>query len=115
MSARTFPRNTQYDHPVYIRMIGSRNSVPTRRKACVLSEEAASHRLKRCGTMLGHRLMAMPTYDTTKRAMAAAKSAISESLFSERHSAHATSAVMIGTGDSNRRLGQENHRCAISS
>src|SRR5690348_2692545 len=43
ISARTLPRNTQYDQPVYIRITGSRNSVPTAKKACVSGDEAACH------------------------------------------------------------------------
>jgi hypothetical protein len=44
MSPRTFPRNTQWDHAVYIRMTGSSTSVPMSRKACVLGDDAACHR-----------------------------------------------------------------------
>ena len=33
----------EYDQAVYMRMIGSRNSVPINRKACVLGDEAACH------------------------------------------------------------------------
>jgi hypothetical protein len=43
-----------------MRMIGSRNNVPTSRKAWVASEDAASHSVNLYGTIIGHRLMAMP-------------------------------------------------------
>lgn len=37
------PRNTQYDRPVYIRIIGSKNSVPISRNTCDCGAAAASH------------------------------------------------------------------------
>jgi hypothetical protein len=43
-----------------MRMTGSRNSVPTRRNACVLGDDAACHSVNLYGTIIGHRLMAMP-------------------------------------------------------
>src|SRR5579871_4573525 len=60
ISALTFPRKTQYDHPLYMRMTGSRNSVPTSMKACVRGDDAASQRVKRKGTIIGKRLIAIP-------------------------------------------------------
>src|SRR5918992_4219083 len=59
-SARTFPRNTQYDQPVYIKMIGSRNSVPISRNACDCGAAAASHRVIVGATTYGNRLIASP-------------------------------------------------------
>ena len=44
ISPRNFPRNTQYDHAVYIRITGSRTRVPISRKACVPGEDAACHK-----------------------------------------------------------------------
>jgi len=41
-------------------MTGRSTSVPTSRKACVLSGEAASQRVKCPGTIIGHRLIATP-------------------------------------------------------
>src|SRR6266852_3169995 len=59
-SPRTFPRKTQYDHPVYVRMIGSRNSVPISMNACDRGAAAASHRVMLGATMYGNRLIASP-------------------------------------------------------
>jgi len=41
-------------------MTGSRNNVPSRRKACVLTDEATSHKVNLCGTIIGQRLTAIP-------------------------------------------------------
>src|SRR6185503_8153642 len=96
-------------------MTGSRNSVPMSRKACVLDDEAACHSVYLYGTIIGHRLMAMPTKDIANRPMAARKGTSSCSRPSERHSTQAMSAVMIGTGERYATFGQENQRAAMSA
>src|SRR5512144_2357751 len=94
-------------------MMGSRNSVPIRRKACERGEAAASHRLMTGGTMFGHRLMPRPRKHIAKRPMAAKNGAASRPLSSERHSHNAMNAVAIGSGARYARFGHENQRSAI--
>src|SRR5271157_5250910 len=94
-------------------MTGRRTSTPTRRNACVASDEAACQIVYLYGTIIGKRLIARPRYDITKSATAQTKGAASERLLSARHSASATSAVTIGTGASQAMFGQENQRSAM--
>src|SRR5258708_32977182 len=98
-----------------MRITGSRTSVPTSRNACVLYADAASHRVKRYGTIIGHRLIAMPRYDITKSRIAAANGDASEFVLSERPSHHAITSVRSGTGESQATFGHENQRRAVSS
>lgn len=62
------PRNTQYDHPVYIKITGSRNSVPISKNTCAEGFDAACHSVSRCGTTYGNRLMPRPKYDSANAA-----------------------------------------------
>src|SRR3974377_1459491 len=95
-------------------MIGSRNSVPINRKACVLPDEATCQSVERYGTIIGHRLIAMPTNDIRNSAMAIRNGVNSCRRRKASHSPNASSAVMIGTGDRNAILGQLNQRRAMS-
>src|SRR5271167_5117260 len=115
MSARTLPRKTQYDHAVYIKITGSRNSVPINRNTCVEGLDAACHSVSRCGTTYGNRLMPRPRYDNANSAMAPMNGPASESgRLRLRHSSHTTAAVTIGTGVSSAMSGHENQRLRMS-
>src|ERR1700733_15056245 len=92
-----------------MRMTGSRNTVPTSRKACVDGEDAASHRVNLYGTISGKRLIARPRKDITNNRIAPMNGAASERLLSERHS-----QLTIGAGARITIWGQANHRSAIS-
>jgi hypothetical protein len=47
------PRNTQHDQAAYIRMTGSKTSVPIKRNDCILGDDAATHNEKCRGTIIG--------------------------------------------------------------
>src|SRR5262245_27675576 len=95
-------------------MIGSSTSVPTRMNAWVLGDAAAFCKVKCPGTIIGHKLMAMPRYDITNRPSEAKNGAYSESLFSEFQTYTTKAKVISGTGDSHRMCGQVNQRSAIA-
>src|SRR5262245_2642058 len=94
-------------------MIGRRNSVPISRKACVLGDDAAWWSVKCPGTIIGHRLMAMPRYDITNNPSAAKKGPNSESLLSDRQPYQTRPSVMTGTGARIAIFGQLNQRVAM--
>ena len=55
------PRKTQYDHPVYMRMIGSRNKVPISRNPCDFDDDDAAHSVTVYGTTIGQMLIPSPS------------------------------------------------------
>src|SRR5262245_34662297 len=95
-----------------MRITGNINSVPTRRKACVLGGDAASQSVKRYGTTIGQRLIAVLRYDSRNSRIAITNGAASFGPPSARHSHTQAAKARSVTGPRNRTSGHENHRAA---
>jgi len=92
--------------------------VPTSRKACVGSGDAAHHNARWSGTIMGHRLTAMPIYDIPNNPTAPANGsaghwAATEPPLRAGQQDPRWDPEMTGMGDSGAIFGQQNQRLAI--